>query len=335
MSNLKFHTRDFVWGVILAAGDGKRMQRYIQQETGSDLPKQYYNFIGRRSMLEHTFDRAERLIPPTRLLTVVGGHHLKYVDVKRQLSDRPRETIIVQPENRDTGPGILLPLMFLYKHCPEAIATVFPSDHFILEEDRFTKHVYLATQAVESNPSQLVLLGIKPSEAETEYGYIVAGEECRQVNPWRTRKVLRFIEKPDRGIAFHLVKTGGLWNTMVMVFKVRALFEMVRRLCPSVYLRFRTILKAIGTPEERETIEAVYRDLEPMNFSKGLLERISTQYPDSISVLPVLQVCWSDWGSPRRVLEVLERSEPKRLPDDGFMTIRREAPGRRSPRSFV
>ena len=35
----------------------------------------------------------------------------------------------------ETGPGILLPLVHIYKRCPEAIVSVFPSDHFILEEE--------------------------------------------------------------------------------------------------------------------------------------------------------------------------------------------------------
>ena len=53
----------------------------------------------------------------------------------------------MQPANKETGPGILLPLMFIYKRCPHAIVAVFPSDHFVLEEDRFMNHVKLAVRA--------------------------------------------------------------------------------------------------------------------------------------------------------------------------------------------
>jgi mannose-1-phosphate guanylyltransferase len=73
----------------------------------------------------------------------------------------------VQPANKETGPGILLPLMFIYKRCPEAIVALFPSDHFILEEDRFINHVHLAAQAVNYEPTRIVLLAIEPHEPET------------------------------------------------------------------------------------------------------------------------------------------------------------------------
>jgi len=36
-------------GIILAAGDGKRLQPYIQQLRGDLLPKQYVKFVGTRS----------------------------------------------------------------------------------------------------------------------------------------------------------------------------------------------------------------------------------------------------------------------------------------------
>jgi mannose-1-phosphate guanylyltransferase len=113
-------------------------------------------------MLQHTFDRAERLIPRRKILTVVTKHHLA-PEVCRQLADRAPGSVIVQPENKDTGPGILLPLTYLHKRCPEATLAVFPSDHFILEEDRFIDHVSLAARAVHHDPSQIVLLLWKPS----------------------------------------------------------------------------------------------------------------------------------------------------------------------------
>jgi len=50
-------------GIVLAGGEGNRLKHFIYQLRGSPVPKQYINFIGTRSMLEHTLDRAERLIP--------------------------------------------------------------------------------------------------------------------------------------------------------------------------------------------------------------------------------------------------------------------------------
>src|SRR5215510_3591510 len=156
----------YLHGIVLAAGEGKRLQQYVQEIRGEALPKQYVNLIGRRSMLEHTFHRAERLIPAEKILTVVSRRHLLRAEVCRQVARRPRENLIVQPANKETGPGILLPLMFIYKRCPQAIVAVFPSDHFVLEENRFMSHVDLAVQAAKHDLSRIILLAIEPHEPE-------------------------------------------------------------------------------------------------------------------------------------------------------------------------
>jgi len=121
------------WGIILSGGNGTRLRDLVYRRRADYLPKQYLNFIGKRSMLEHTLHRAEKLIPAQKLLVVITKEHVQFDEVRRQIASRPQECIIVQPENKDTGPGILLPLMHLHKRSPDAIVTVFPSDHFILE----------------------------------------------------------------------------------------------------------------------------------------------------------------------------------------------------------
>jgi len=294
-------------GIVLAAGEGKRLQPYVQEIRGEALPKQYVNLIGRRSMLEHTFHRAEKLIPAEQIFTVVSRRHLLRADVCRQLASRPRETLIMQPANKETGPGMLLPLMFIYKRCPQAIVAVFPSDHFVLEENRFMNHVRLAIQAAQHDPSRIVLLAIEPHEPETEYGYVVPHEGVGGLCRFGTRRVSAFIEKPRAELASKLVMAGGLWNTMTMVFRADTLLHLVRRIHPIIYLDFSRILEALGTRREQPTIDEVYENLQPANFSKQIMERIAVDYPKSISVLPVREVFWSDLGSRERVLRVLQR----------------------------
>jgi mannose-1-phosphate guanylyltransferase len=307
------YRRAACWGLVLAGGDGKRLQSHIRQAKGIDLPKQYVNFVGRRSMLEHTFERAEKLIPARQILTIIGRHHLRFPAVQQQLAPRAKENVIVQPDNKETGPGIFLPLMYLYKRCPHAIVSVFPSDHFILEEDRFIDHVDLAVRAVAHDPSRIVLLATEAQRPEVEYGYIVPRASDGELSLWGTRRAAKFVEKPSPTVARQLVSAGALWNTMIMVFKVRTLLEMIQRLLPTTYLQFARILDAIGTPEEARALELVYQTVKPMNFSKEFLEKIAITDPEKITVLPVLQIFWSDWGSPDRLMDVLEMLRKKEL----------------------
>ena len=288
-------------GIVLAAGAGKRLQPFIYHLRGDALPKQYVRLIGTRSMLEHTFQRAESLIPPARLFTVVSREHLSHPEVRQQLSSRPAETVIVQPMNKETGPGILLPLVHVFRRYPESTVVVFPSDHFIGEEQIFMDHVAMAFTAVERNPSCVVLLGIQPTEAETEYGYILPG---REVYP-RLWKVSRFIEKPDACTALKLIQNDGLWNTMVMIFNAGSMMDLVCGAAPKMHAIFGRILDAVGTPGELKAVEEGYHSLESMNFSKGLLQPFSLGRAARLMVLPVRGVRWSDWGSEQRIISVL------------------------------
>jgi mannose-1-phosphate guanylyltransferase len=299
---INVHHASIRCGIVLAAGDGQRLQSFIQRLRGDCLPKQYVNFVGSRSMLQNTFYRAEKLIPTERLFTVVSRDHLIHLEVRRQLFSRAAGTVVIQPVNKETGPGVLLPLMHVYKRYPESAVAVFPSDHFIVEEDLFMDHVELAFSAVQRSPSCLVLLGIQPREPEPEYGYIVPGREAHP-GVW---EVSQFVEKPAPHAALKLIEQGGLWNTMVIVFKVKTLLDLVCRAAPEMYRLFEQVLQAIGTAEEPDAVNNVYQRLSALNFSKGLLETFVADSTSRLMVLAVRGVRWSDWGSERRITTALQ-----------------------------
>ena len=281
-------------GIVLAAGEGVRLRPLIARLKGKALPKQYVNFTGARSMLEHTFRRAEKMISSDRLFTVVSRQHLEHAEVRGQLASRPKETVILQPRNKETGPGLLLPLMHLYKRHPDSVVVVFPSDHFIVEEDLFMGYVDLACRLVDRDPGRMILLGMEPDAMESEYGYILPVEGIHAEPSTAAHRVARFIEKPHPAEAEALIEKGGLWNTMVMVFKAEMLIDWVRRVAPCLHRTFHRIGEAIGTYTEASVIHETYLKMEPMNFSRGFLEILSSQSPSPLSVLPVRGVLWSD-----------------------------------------
>ena len=295
-----------VCGLVLAGGEGKRLQPFIKSLGKGALPKQYVNFIGTRSMLEHTLERAKKVIPSERVFTIITESHLKHPEVREQISSRPKNTVIVQPENKETGPGLLLPLMHLYKRYPSSLVLVLPSDHFIWEEDRLMDHTRLASVAVRRDPSRLVLLGVKPDRDESEYGYLLPSKKPPDIG-LKMSEISRFIEKPEQKIARRLMRAGGLWNTMIMAFKTSTLLHWMSRLAPALYGQFQQIYQAIGTPREPEVVRDVYSRLKPINFSKEFLEPMVKSYPSSLVTLPVRDLLWSDWGTASRIQEVLKK----------------------------
>ena len=81
---------------------------------------------------------------------------------------------------------------------------------------------------------------------------------------------------------------------------------------PVIYREFIRIYKAHGTRREQSTIDEVYENLVPVNFSKEIMKIIAIGYPKAISVLSVRGDFGSDLSSRERVSRVPRRlSYPK------------------------
>jgi len=285
-----------LWGIVLAAGEGTRVREFLAQLCGGRGIKQFCAVTGRRSLLQHTLDRTQRLIPRERILVVVSTEHR--AEVEAQLAKWPTENIIFQPANRDTAPGILLPLAHISYRDPLANVAIFPSDHCIQHEARFMRAVGCAVAEVERFPQDFVLLGMAPDAAEEGYGWIKPStrDEGRT-----TRGVQRFWEKPDPPTTHALLSRGALWNTFVCVAWAPTIWNMVRQVAPDVDAAFADIRHALGTPAATEVIARVYASLRSLNFSSGVCEPLVAR----LRVMPMPNVGWSDWGSVQRICDSL------------------------------
>ena len=134
---------------------------------------QYVTLWGNRSMLEHTIARTKHIIPLNRIFIVMARDHLKYSEARRQTKAVLPENLIIQPINRETGPGVLLPLMHLCRRYPHSTVAVFPSDHFIFNETLFLEHLDIAFETLGKCPAQIVFPGAVPTNPEKEYRYIL------------------------------------------------------------------------------------------------------------------------------------------------------------------
>ena len=292
--------------VVLSGGEGRHLRRFVHQFLHQDLPKQYVAFIGTRSMLTHTYDRAERLVQSDRIYTVLGHNHLRHDAVQKQVAFRAPHTLLSEPMSKGTGPGLLLPLLHIQKNHPKSIVAVLPSDHFIREENLFLAYLEEAFEIVEKSPSKIVFLGAEPETPEPEYGYILPDFESKQPDS-RIHSILAFAEEPDLSMAAKLISFGALWNTSIMVFHVETMIDLLRLSVPRLYRAFQRISRALGTPYETSTVEAVYEDLEPTDFCKDIIRLCDVYSKNQFSVMPMRNVFWSDWGCAIRIRSVLDR----------------------------
>ena len=288
------------WGIVLAGGEGRRLSRFLMSQYGTDSPKQFCAILGDRSMLRRTIERAQLMIPDERIVTIITKHHISYA--ARDLSDRPSNTVLVQPEGRDTGPAILLPLFHIYRIDPEARVAIFPSDQFVQEEERFMEYVDAAFSFAAALPGYINLLGVPANGIQDGYGWIEPGDYLGYRSGAKVYQIRRFVEKPRLSTDHQFRYDSYLWNTFTMIGNVSTFLSLARSMMPEVYYPMEGIVSVLGTSHEGRATEEVYRNIPSINFSQAVLER-SVEY---LSVIPVHDVYWNDWGEESRVRSDLQ-----------------------------
>jgi len=283
-------TNESFWGLVLAGGDGTRLQSLTRLIAGAPIPKQYCRILGPRSLLETTLWRIKPVITAARTLAIINRDHLPIA--RSQLRSLDTRNVLVQPRNLDTGPGLLVSMLELARRDPDATVAIFPSDHYVRDSGAFRRSIERMSRVVAALPEKIALLGACPEHADGGYGYICPG---RPLGPGAdTFAVLVFHEKPAAAVAAAMVRRGALWNTLVMVARVRRVLELLRALRPSDFALLEDV------PLDGPAIAGVYDRLQAWNFSHGFLSRI----PDHLIVTRADDLGWSDWGTP----EAIERA---------------------------
>lgn len=287
---------DLDWTLALAGGEGVRLSAYVERRFGRRIPKQYCCLLGNRSMLEHTLERLNRITPPSRTLTVIGTNHgeLAYPQLRGK-SDH----VLRQPASRDTGLALYVALAMIRRWTPNALVTITPCDHYVAPASSYVEQVRAARGVAARLRDQVVLLGVPPAEPDPELGYLTLGERIAEVP--EVRRVIGFVEKPTLARARELAEAGALWNTMVTCGSVDALWELGRATEPQLLDILDSLVPLVGTPDEDDALEHIYRAFLPVSFSRDMLERA----PARLCAMELFGLEWSDWGRPERIENVL------------------------------
>jgi mannose-1-phosphate guanylyltransferase len=284
------------WTLALAGGEGPRLADYVQRRFGRRIPKQYCCLLGDRSVLEHTLARMNQLTPATRTLTVIGTDHgpLAYP----QLAGKS-DHVLRQPGARDTGLALYVALAMIKRWTPNAIVTVTPTDHYVAPSGRYLEHVRAARGVAARLRDTVILLGARPGAPHSELGYLSLGAPLTDIP--QVRRLTGFVEKPSATVAHELTEQGAVWNTMVTCGSVDALWSLGRAAEPQLLDILDSLVPLVGTKDETDAIEYIYRAFLPVNFSRDIVERV----PERLAALELEGVDWSDWSRAEQIEAVL------------------------------
>jgi mannose-1-phosphate guanylyltransferase len=274
--------------VILAGGRGTRFWPLSRRRRA----KQLLALDGKKTMIQQTVGRLLPLASPKNFW-IITNDDLRPA-ILRQLPALAKPRILAEPVGRNTAPAIGLAAFLLLRENPDAVIGMFPSDHVIADEKRYVETIRRGAGLAAAGEN-IVVLGIRPTRAETGYGYIEAGGSLDGT----ALRVRRFTEKPDAPRAAEFVAAGNyFWNSGMFLWSARTLANALREHLPRTAPLLEEIAAAFGTRRFASVFKRLYPKCENISIDYAVLEPRSAkgEAKSNLYCLPA-DFGWNDLGS--------------------------------------
>lgn len=288
---------DVVIPVLLSGGSGTRLWPVSRKS----YPKQFANLLTDKTLFQES---ALRLVTseiqkfdPIITLTntdfrFVVGEQLTSVGIQPG-------PILLEPEARNTAPAILAASMFAHNKNHEAILLVAPSDHAIPDVAAFHTTIQRGLEYV--NKGKIITFGIKPTRAETGYGYL----HLAQPSTGDAVDLLNFVEKPSADYANEMVHAGNyLWNAGIFMFRAVDMIAAFEAYAPEFLEPVRNALDLSQPDLSFLRLDSkAWSSCENKSIDYAIMEKAQ-----NLAAMP-FSAGWSDLGDWNSVLLESERDD--------------------------
>ena len=268
--------------VIMAGGAGVRLWPLSRR----NRPKQTLRVFDGKSLLRQSYERIVGLFGPEQIYVITTEENMG--TIAAEVPELPRDNLIGEPVGRDTANAVGLAAAVLHDRDPDAVIGIFTADHLISPTDAFQRAVQRAFEIAEQNSDALVTFGVRPTRADTNYGYIKRGKRMAD----GVYEVEKFTEKPSIASAAKYLSSGEYyWNSGIFAWRASTILRQLAKHLPQSHTAITEIASAWRTPDRQAKLSAVYPSLMRISIDFAVMERA-----DRVIVVE-LNCHWVDIGS--------------------------------------
>lgn len=275
--------------IILCGGSGTRLWPLSR----SLMPKQFLRIFDNKSLFLLTLERNAKLCEKTLIVSNEQQYFLALDELNKTYEISKNISYLLEPLAKNTAAAIALACFGLGD---EEVVVITPSDHLIKDLSSYEKVILKAKDL--ANEGFLVTFGIKPTHAETGYGYIKSSDSLN---------VDGFYEKPDFKTAQKYINGGGyFWNSGMFMFKAGVFLKELKKHSNDIY---ETSLNAYkNSIKSDNTIRIKIDDMA--KIPENSIDYAVMEKSNLIKVVPA-DINWSDLGSFEALSKEIKSTEFK------------------------